>query len=102
MLETIAGFFFQTAVSYPHRIPRPECGYAAGHGQHHRPPGRHGDHKVRLLFQLSSPPRVPAGAQQHLSGMLCATAPEGIISCDDNENTCLFLKDMYRFNPLKR
>ncbi|MED6240691.1 hypothetical protein ATANTOWER_026041 [Ataeniobius toweri] len=27
------------------RIPRPECGYAAGHRQHHHPPGRHGYYK---------------------------------------------------------
>lgn len=61
VLEAVAGFFFQTAVSYPHRIPRPECGYAEGHRQHHHPTGRHGDHKVRLGFQLSSSsPRAPA------------------------------------------
>lgn len=47
MLEAGAGFFFQTPMSYPHRIPRPECGYAAGHRQHHHPPGRHSGYKVR-------------------------------------------------------
>lgn len=68
MLEAVTGFVFQTALSYPHRIPRPECGYAEGHRQHHYPTGRHGDYKVRLCFQLSSAasphPRLSLDAEQ--------------------------------------
>lgn len=68
VLEAVTGFVFQTALSYPHRIPRPECGYAEGHRQHHYPTGRHGDYKVRLCFQLSSTasphPRLSLDAEQ--------------------------------------
>lgn len=69
VLEATAGFLFQTAVSYPHRIPRPECGYAAGHRQHHHPPGRHGHHKVRvgdLTLLRSILPRLMLRRQQTL------------------------------------
>lgn len=62
VLGATTGFFFQTAVSHPHRIPRPECGYAAVHRQHHHPPGRHGDHKVRESSSNFPPPsRLPPG-----------------------------------------
>lgn len=58
MLEAVAGFFFQTALSSPHRISCPKRGYAAGYGQHHHPPGRHGHHKVGLNFP-PLPPQPP-------------------------------------------
>lgn len=58
MLEAVTGFVFQTALSYPHRIPRPECGYAEGHRQHHYPTGRHGDYKVSNFPLLL--PHTPA------------------------------------------
>lgn len=35
VLEAIAGFFFQTPVSYSYRVPRPKCGYAASDRQHY-------------------------------------------------------------------
>lgn len=39
VLEAIAGFFFQTPVSYSYRVPRPKCGYAASDRQHYYPSG---------------------------------------------------------------
>lgn len=82
VLEAVAGFVFQTALSSPHRISCPECGYAAGYGQHHHPPGRHGHHKVRLNFP-PHPPQPPGSLIISISILLLQQAAV-------EDSACLF------------